>query len=51
MTQSHCDLKDEEEKEEEEIKMEARRDILDHRGSLSVSSRSLLPVLDNMLRG
>uniref|UniRef100_A0A8P4KFY0 Synaptotagmin XV n=2 Tax=Dicentrarchus labrax TaxID=13489 RepID=A0A8P4KFY0_DICLA len=37
MTQIHGDLKNEEEKEEEEIKMEARKDILAHRGSLSVS--------------
>lgn len=45
MTQNKCDLK-----EEEEIKMEARRDILAHRGSLSVSSRSLLPLFDSMSR-
>ncbi|XP_076616554.1 synaptotagmin-15 [Chaetodon auriga] len=37
ITQNQCDLKNEEDKEVEEIKMEARRDILAHRGSLSVS--------------
>ncbi|XP_044033739.1 synaptotagmin-15 isoform X2 [Siniperca chuatsi] len=37
MTQNHTDLKNEEEMKMEEIKMEARRDILAHRGSLSVS--------------
>uniref|UniRef100_UPI0037E885DB synaptotagmin-15 n=1 Tax=Semicossyphus pulcher TaxID=241346 RepID=UPI0037E885DB len=40
MTQNQADLKEEEEKEEEEeegFKLEVRRNILDHRGSLSVS--------------
>ncbi|KAM9336931.1 synaptotagmin-15 [Symphorus nematophorus] len=37
ITQNHGDLKNDEDKEEEEIRMEARRDILAHRGSLSVS--------------
>lgn len=41
---NHGDLKAVEEKEEEEIKMEAQKDILAHRGSLSISSRSQLPV-------
>ncbi|KAG8008720.1 Synaptotagmin-15, partial [Nibea albiflora] len=36
-TQNRGDLKNEEKKEDEEIKMEAQRDILAHRGSLSVS--------------
>ncbi|KAE8284012.1 Synaptotagmin-15 Chr10Syt Synaptotagmin XV [Larimichthys crocea] len=36
-TQNQGDLKNEEKKEDEEIKMEAPRDILAHRGSLSVS--------------
>lgn len=49
MAQDHNNLKNVEEKEEgEEIKMETRRDILAHRGSLSVSSRSLLPLFGNM---
>lgn len=42
-TPNKCDLT-----EEEEIKTEARRDILAHRGSLSVSSRSSLPLFDSM---
>lgn len=42
MTQNQCD-----QKEEEVIKMEARRDILAHRGSLSVSSRSLPPLFNS----
>ncbi|XP_041672434.1 synaptotagmin-15 [Cheilinus undulatus] len=36
-TQDQADEKNEEEKEVEELKMETRRSILDHRGSLSVS--------------
>ncbi|KAM6899173.1 synaptotagmin-15 isoform 1-T1 [Lycodopsis pacificus] len=35
-TQNHGDVKNEEREEEEEMKMEAHRDILAHRGSLSV---------------
>ncbi|XP_070783610.1 synaptotagmin-15 [Enoplosus armatus] len=37
MTQNHGDLKNEEEMKMEDLKMEAQRDILAHRGSLSVS--------------
>lgn len=49
MAQNHGDLKNEEEKEEE-VKMEAQRDILAHRGSLSVSSRSSLPLFNSTSR-
>ncbi|XP_056286395.1 synaptotagmin-15 [Pseudoliparis swirei] len=38
-TQDHGDLKNEEEEKDEEMKMEAQRDVLAHRGSLSVRSR------------
>lgn len=44
-TQYQCDLK-----ELEEIKTEAQRDILAHRGSLSVSRRSLLPLFVSISR-
>ncbi|KAM6964692.1 synaptotagmin-15 [Tautogolabrus adspersus] len=37
MTQNQADMKNKEDKEGEELKMEVRRSILDHRGSLSVS--------------
>lgn len=42
MTNNQFDLKNMEEKEEEEKKMETQEDKLAHRGSLSVSSRSIL---------
>jgi len=47
-TQDHGDLKNEEEEKDEEMKMEAQRDVLAHRGSLSVRSRSSLPLFDSL---